>query len=265
MSDLFYGEVVFPEWASKYIPALVEDIRLELLPYGKCASYAEEEARNGIPWVCCEFDDLGIPYDRSSAEYYEYKAENQYNRFRDGGKIDSLVVTDGDDLVAAQDILNMINEGKTLTDLAEWCRTTLDQIKPLSPAIHEITEAEYLNWVNQYKASVFRDNLQRLKSGERDQVGDMYRISADEAQGPLDGMPGIWIYQDVACGRVVTDSDLDAAERDFREVMWIFRIGGITRIGAFVFFPENQQKSIADAVLWEIEARLRQIAGHEEV
>ena len=265
MSDRFYGEVTFPEWACQYIKELDLSLNLEINPDGKSVSYAEEEARNGIPWVCDEFDTLGIPYDRHSAEYFEYRGEQQYTRFRDGGKIDSLVVTDGDELVDAHDVLGMILEGKTLTDLAEWCRTTLDQIKPLSPAIHEITEAEYLNWVNQYKASVFRDNLQRLKSGERDQVGDMYRISADEAQGPLDGMPGIWIYQDVACGRVVTDSDLDAAERDFREVMWIFRIGGITRIGAFVFFPENQQKSIADAVLWEIEARLRQIAGHEEV
>lgn len=265
MSDRFYGEVTFPEWACKYIPELDRSLDLEINPDGKSAFYEEDEARNGIPWVCDVMDILGIPYDRHSAEYYEYKAESQYTRFRDGGEIDSLIVTDGDDLVAAQDILNMINEGKTLTDLAEWCQTTLDQIAPLSPEIHTISEAEWMTWVNQYKARIFRDNLQRLKSGERDQVGDMYRISADEAQGPLDGMPGIWICQDVACGRIVTDSDLDAAERDFREVMRIFRIGGISRIGAFVFFPENQQKSIADAVLWEIKVRLRQMAGYEEV
>ncbi|PKY11758.1 hypothetical protein B1757_02910 [Acidithiobacillus marinus] len=175
MSDHFFGEVRFPLWAVQHVPGLDDDVRLY------------------------ELETLGIPYDRESAEYYEYK-----------------------------------------------------------------TEDEYLRWVNQYKARVFRDNLQRLKSGARDKIGDMYRLT-EETKGHLDGIPGIWVYQNVACGRIVTDDALDAAERDFREVMRIFRIGGITRIGAFVSFPERQQKSIADAVLWEIEARLRQIAGLEEV
>lgn len=155
-----------------------------------------------------------------------------------------------------------------MTGLAEWCQAKLDRMAPLTPAIGEISETEYLAWVSKYKARVFRDSLELMKNGERNRVGDMYAMPVTKAKEPIDGVDGVWMYQDLARGKKVTDFDLDAVEREFHEVMRIFRIsgivGGVKRIGAFIAFPENQQPSIKDAVMDMIHERLQNIAGCEE-
>lgn len=110
MSDRYYGEVAFPEWACKYIPQLREDGCIAKTDDGKTVIFTDEEAKDGIPWICEELNDLNIPYDCRSSEYFEYSAEKIYIRFRDEGKIEQLVVVEDDKMVAAQDVLTMIKE-----------------------------------------------------------------------------------------------------------------------------------------------------------
>ncbi|MBU2839446.1 hypothetical protein HF670_07690 [Acidithiobacillus thiooxidans] len=252
MSDKFFDEVVFPEWACKYIPGLVDDARLELLADSKTVSFAEEEARDGVPWVCGEFDALGIPYDRTSAEYYEYRGETKYLRFRQGGKLDELVVTDGDELVEARDILNMIQEGKSLSDVKAWCQKTLDQIAPLTPPLEDISEADYLAWVKE-KAWVFQKSVQELREGRREAVGDPYVLpdsGLDVGAVTIDGLSGLLVTRPVVMGRAVTGEMLDQAESRFRsDECRFFRMGSsYGPVGAFVPFRVDK-KPIANLTI----------------
>lgn len=266
MSDKFYGEVLFPGWAYKYLPGLVDDVRLEVLPDGKTLFYAEKEARNGTPWICDELDTLGIPYNRSSAEYYEYRGERKFCRFRDGGKIEDLVVTDGDELVEAKDILNMIQEGKSLEDVRAWCQKTLDQIQPLNPPIEEISEEDYLAWVEKYKAWVFQDRLKSLRDGRVRDVGDPYVFpdsQMDAGVVTIDGLSGLLVTRPVAKGRLVPGSSLDEAEKAFAYANALFfkLNGAYGPVGAFVPFRDGY--SIADAVML-VTDRLEILTGNVE-
>jgi len=252
MSDKFYGEVYFPEWACKYVLGLKGDSGLELSPDSKTYCFEEKEARDGVPWVCDVFDKLGIPYDRTSDEYYEYRKETKYLRFRKGGKLDALFVTDGDELVEARDILNMISEGKSLSDVRDWCQKTLDQIAPLTPPIEDISEADYLNWVKE-KAWVFQRSVQELREGRREAVGDPYVLpdsGLDVGTVTIDGLSGLLVTRPVVMGRSVTGEMLDQAESRFRsDECRFFRMGSsYGLVGAFVPFRVDK-KPIANLTI----------------
>ncbi|MDX5933766.1 hypothetical protein [Acidithiobacillus thiooxidans] len=252
MSDRYYGEVYFPEWAVKYVLGLKDGSGLELSPDSKTYCFEEDEARDGVPWVCDVFDKLGIPYDCASAEYYEYRGETKYLRFRKGGKLDELVVTDGDELVEARDILNMISEGKSLSDVKAWCQKTLDQIAPLTPPLEQISEADYLAWVKE-KAWVFQKSVQELREGRREAVGDPYVLpdsGLDVGTVTIDGLSGLLVTRPVVMGRAVTGEMLDQAESRFRsDECRFFRMGSsYGPVGAFVPFRVDK-KSIANLTI----------------
>ncbi len=217
MSDRYYGDVKFPEWAVKYIPGLAHDHGLKLSD-STTASYAEEEARDGVPWVCDEFDKLSIPYNRSSAEYFEYGAESLYSRFRKGGKTEELVVTDGDDLVAAETIISIIDKGSDLSSIRRWCQAKLDLIAPLTPPIQDISEADYLAWVKE-KAWVFQKAVNDLREGRRESVEDPYVLpdsGLDVGAVTIDGLSGLLVARPVAMGHLVADEKFDQAESAWR-------------------------------------------------
>ena len=252
MSDRYYGDVKFPEWAVKYIPGLVDDSCWELLADSKTASFAEEEAKDGIPWICDEFDKLGIPYDRSSAEYYEYRAETQYSRFRKGGKIEELVVTDGDDLVKAKDIVSIIDKGNNLAAIRRWCQDKLDLIAPLTPPIEDISEADYLAWVKE-KAWVFQKAVNDLREGRREAVGDPYVLpdsGLDAGAVTIDGLSGLLVTRPVVMGRLVPGELFDRAESAWRsDGCRFFRFRSSFGLGA-VFVPFRvDKKSIANLII----------------
>ncbi len=224
MSDRFYGAVRFPAWATKFLPKDAEDCCLELEPSSKVSCFEEEEARNGKPWLVAELDRLGIPYDLESSEYFEYKAEKTYFRFRAGGKSEDLVVTDGDELVEAKDIISMIDKGNNLAAIRRWCQDRLDQIAPLTPPLEEITEADYLEWVTN-KAHVWQNNLQRLVNGEK--VNYLYEpaeapiLSDDGAAHQYNGKAGLCFFREIPFGRLVRAEALDEADHVFQSAQFM--------------------------------------------
>jgi hypothetical protein len=250
MPDRFYGEVSFPEWACKYLPQdIITDVRLSVLPDDKVVCFEEEEANNGVPWIVADLEALGIPYDGSSSEYFEYKAETKYSRFRDGGKIDELVVTAGDELIQAVDIVAMIGEGKSLEDIRAWCQKTLDQIAPLTPPLEAITEQDYLEWVKS-KARIFREHLWALRDEHQVQVGDMYLSIVPDLQAGVQsiyGLPGLLVTRPVAKGRLVANDRMDEGERLFPQRMF-FKTDKST-VGAFFPFSAFPTDTMADAVM----------------
>ncbi|MEY2335254.1 hypothetical protein [Acidithiobacillus ferrianus] len=235
MSDRFYGAVRFPAWATKYLPKDADDCCMELEPSSKVSCFEEEEARNGKPWLVAELDRLGIPYDLESSEYFEYKAEKTYFRFRAGGKSEDLVVTDGDELVEAKDIVSIIDKGNNLAAIRRWCQDRLDLIAPLTPPLEEITETDYLEWTKN-KAQVWQDNLQRVVRG--DQVPDLYELaeppilSDNNTACQYNGKAGLWFFRDVPLGRIVSGEALDVADRAFQYAR--FMLLGRRQVGAFL-------------------------------
>ena len=235
MSDRFYGAVRFPAWATKYLPMDAEDCRLELEPSSKVLCFEEEEARDGKPWLVADLDFLGIPYDLESSEYFEYKAEKTYSRFRAGGKSEGLAVTDGDELVEAKDIVSMIDKGNHLAVIRRWCQDRLDQIAPLTPPLEEITEADYLEWTTA-KAQVWQNNLQRLVNGSK--IPSLYEpaeapiLSDDDPVCQYNGKAGWWFFREIPAGRIVGAEALDEADHLFPAAQ--FMLLGRRQVGAFL-------------------------------
>lgn len=219
MSDRFYGAVRFPAWAREYLLKGADDRLLDLEPSSNVLCCEEEEARNGQPWVVAELDLLGIHYDLESGEYFEYKAEKTFSRFRAGGKSERLVVTDGDELVEAKGIVSMIDKGDDLGMIRRWCQDRLDKIAPLTPPLEEITETDYLKWTAD-KAQVWRNNLHRLVNGEK--VNNLYKpaeapmISDDGAAYQYNGKAGLCFFVTIPSWRLVRDEALDEADHVFQ-------------------------------------------------
>ena len=238
MSDCFYGAVRFPAWATKYLSKELDadDCRPELEPSSKVSCFEEEEARYGKPWLAADLDRLGIPYDLESSEYFEYKAEKTYFRFRAGGKSEDLVVTDGDELVEAKDIVSMIDKGNNLAAIRRWCQDRLDQIAPLTPPLEEITETDYLEWTT-VKAQVWQNNLQRLVNGEK--VASLYEpaeapiLSDDGAAYQYNGKAGLCFFGEIPFGRIVRGDTLDAADNEFQSAQFMLLEAG-RQVGAFL-------------------------------
>jgi hypothetical protein len=113
--------------------------------------------------IIADLVSLGIPFDSSSAEYFEHKAKDDYFRF---GAIDGQTeirsVIDGDQDVPAKDIIELVHRGLTAAEIGKWCTDFLAPSQPLTPPLEEISERDYLEWLSK-KDQAFRDRaLSRL-------------------------------------------------------------------------------------------------------
>ncbi len=216
MSDRFYGEVSFPLWADPYLPKVETSRRVSRMVKDGVVTVSDNEAMDGLPDVLGDLRSIGLPYDGSTAEYFEYPGTRMYGRFAQGGKFDDLVVSDGDDHVQAGDIVAMIDEGKPLSDIRGWCQKILDQCAPLAPRLEEITEQDWLAWVNT-KAKVFRENVLALKNGGMGVVKNLYMLPFPLEAGlaaPF-GDPGLLVTRPKTGWKEVSPMEMDDGERLF--------------------------------------------------
>ncbi|WP_041645752.1 hypothetical protein [Acidithiobacillus ferrooxidans] len=234
MSDSFYGDVRFPEWALKFLPEFSQEdgTRLELEPNSKVYFYAEDECKNGEVSIVANLSAMGIPYDSSSAEYFEYKAETIYFRFRDNGMTEEHGVLEGSDRVPAQDIIDLVDNHLTAAEIGKWCRDYIAPFQPLTPPLEEITESDYRNWLNQ-KAQVFRDHVLAALDGKHVSIARLYTIHGiEDGESTLFSMPGtVWSkhLQPRVC---FSDKQIDEGERLFPGVR--FFMAGKGRVAAFI-------------------------------
>lgn len=216
MGDRFYGEVSFPLWAEQYLPKVETSRCVSRMVKDGVVTISDNEAKSGLPDVLGDLERIGLPYDGSTAEYFEYPGTKMYGRFAQGGKIDELVVSDSDDHVQAGDIVAMIDEGKSLADIRAWCHKTLVQCAPLTPLLQEITEQDWLAWVNT-KAKVFRENVLALKNNGMGLVRSLYMSPFPLEAGlaaPF-GDPGLLVTRPKIGWKEVSPMEMDEGERLF--------------------------------------------------
>ena len=216
MSDRFYGEVSFPLWAEQYLPKVETSRRVNRMIKDGVVTISDDEAKFGLPDVLGDLERIGLPYDGSTAEYFEYPGTKMYGRFAKVGKFDELVVSDGDDHLQAGDIVAMIDEGKSLADIRAWCHKTLDQCAPLTPLLEEIAEQDWLAWVNT-KAKVFRENVLALKNNGMGRVRNPYMspIPLEAGLAAPFGEPGLLVTRPKPGWKEVSPIEMDEGERLF--------------------------------------------------
>ena len=171
-------------------------------------------------------------YDSSSAEYFEYKAETIYFRFRDNGTTEEHGVLEGSDRVPAQDIIDLVDNHLTAAEIGKWCRDYIAPFQPLTPPLEEITESDYRAWLDQ-KAQVFRDHVLAALDGKHVSISRMYTIHGiEDGENTLFSMPGtVWSKRLQPRVRF-SDKQIDEGERLFLGVR--FFMAGKDRVAAFI-------------------------------
>ena len=234
MSDSFYGDVRFPAWALPFLPEFSQEdnTRLELEPSSKVHFYEEDECEDGEVSIVANLAAMGIPYDSSSAEYFEHKAEKITFRFRDNGMTEEHGVLEGDDHVPAQDIIELVDKGLSAAEIGKWCRDYLAPFQPLTPPLEDITESDYRAWLNQ-KAQVFRDRVLAALDGKHVSITRLYTIHGiEDGANTLFSMPGTVFSKRLQPRARVYGKQIDEGERLFPGVR--FFLAGKDRVAAFI-------------------------------
>lgn len=147
MSDRYYGSVQFPSWAVKHFPgSIAKDLAGKLDQWGDdplVMVFEDSEALDGIPWLVEDLIKLGIPYDMSSAEYFECPAVNNWFRFCDDGRTITREVNEKESLIPIADVLSLIKKGDSLSDIEKRLEADLQETMPLYPPLWLITEEQW--------------------------------------------------------------------------------------------------------------------------
>lgn len=260
MSDRFYGEVTFPAWALQYLGQDLHGLSVD----GPLATVEDEEAMNGSPAVIMDLEQLGIPYDATSAEYYEFRAQDFWLRFRPGGKTENKYAQKGCSDIDSRRVLAMLDE-RDLVGLRGSCEELAALSAPLTPALESITHEFYLAWL-QDTPWVFQRNVEGLREGavsmQRFYSYTPMWVDGEIPAGPYEffGESGTFLVEQCPKFRCVDTENLALAEKDFPGV--VFFLPETSRAKAAAFVPDNTAN---DALMVAVQARLRMLCGIEEV
>lgn len=152
MSEHFYGNVQFPEWALRHLPEITIDygMRLDILREG-ILLLEDEEAKDGEPWLAEELRKIDVPFDMQKAAYCEYPAELRWFRFLQNGETVERIAENGADRIEISEVLGWIEDGWSTATMRQHLLETLANNGPLLPPLEQITEAQ---WIEHARAVV---------------------------------------------------------------------------------------------------------------